>query len=117
MTDLSQSGDSALHVGWTPDWDMDWVYRNVALLPLETLAQLATGPRFGWDCTVCRVLNSSPENDSPFGRLMRWHQEPQDVSRFGIDGPRQDPARCGVIYGIAKALVVQALSTARSEGD
>lgn len=92
-------------VGVTPDWDMDWLYRNVSLLPVEVLGQLATGPRYGWDCTVCHVLQSSPENDSPWGRLTRWHQELLDMSSFGFDQPRQDPARCGVIYGIAKAIV------------
>lgn len=92
-------------VGETPDWNIEWVYRNVNLLPTETLIQLATGPRYGWDCTVCRVLNSDPANDSPWGRLTRWHQELLDMSSFGFNEPRQDPARCGVIYGMARAIV------------
>jgi hypothetical protein len=84
---------------------MDWIYRQIDLLPIDVILQLATGPRYGWDCTVCRVLRSHPDNDSPWGRLTRWHQEMLDMSRFGIEGPCQDPARCGVIYGIAKAIL------------
>jgi hypothetical protein len=104
MTSLNCGGASEV-VGVTPEWDMAWVFRNVSLLPDAVLVELARGPRYGWDCTVCHILQSHPDNDSPWGRLTRWHQEPQDMTRFGIDGPRQDPARCGVIYGIARAIL------------
>lgn len=85
-------------------WDMDSIYQHVRALPEEAIIQLARGPRQGWDCAVCHVLGQfAPlSRETPGQRLSHWHSE-LVVHERG-HGRRQDPSRCGVIYGVAKAL-------------
>jgi hypothetical protein len=80
----------------------------VERLPAEVITRLASGPAEGDDFTACGVcaalrgVATAPIYDTPANRLQTWHEELalHDSGR----GWRQDPVRCGVIYGAAAAL-------------
>lgn len=93
------------------------VFALVRRLPVEVVERLADGPQDGdGRCGVCAALRghaTAPVHDTPANRLQTWHEDCvlHDPGR----GYRQDPVRCGVIYGAAAALCVRRETFLRQE--